>query len=562
MRRIIWGTGAVALSFLACQPTRQEVARDRVAQLNQGWSQAEVEFYNHANEGTNLAPLDFFLNLPDRAKPGAKFVDRLVSAYGFIPSPKSELNPHGLPVGFALDERWKATLGERVYVGINCAACHTRRLTYSKGADSWTLPVHGGPAMIDFPRFKQDLYDTFFAVAKDDALAREFAKAVLGKDADDAAVAAIRAEIAEFTGPVAAARSVLEGAKVAQADFGPGNLNALSQGNYNNAGLGAWLAKKGFPLGGGPPMLPKMEGAANYPPMWFAPHDTWAQWFVEIHHAGPRNWVQSLSTSEVRPPKLVAAAKQGALFASIHFENIQAIQSSLERLRTPKWPEEVFGPINRSLAAEGRAVYQERCAACHTRSALAPNQLGIVFKERPAFDVGTDPTAYQQFVESGPDRLAGLQKVGDKLIDVRREQLQKDPRVGPKLVGNYMNLYSRGLENKFAVAKEYDEPKAPPREKSGASYWASPLEGVFASAPYFHNGSVRTLWEVLTDPKQREKSFKTGSVEFDVEGVGLRNDGPFTYNTAEPGKGNGGHPFGTDLPKEKKAALIEYMKSI
>jgi len=109
---------------------------------------------------------------------------------------------------------------------------------------------------------------------------------------------------------------------------------------------------------------------------------------------------------------------------------------------------------------------------------------------------------------------------------------------------------------------EYKDAKDANWPKSGAAYWASPLEGIFASAPYFHNGSVRTLSDVLTPPAQRAKTFRTGSNEFDVEGVCLRNDGSFIYDTSEPGKGNGGHLSGTDLAQDKKAALIEYLKSL
>ena len=62
----------------------------QVVQLNQGWSEREAGFYYHANEGTNLAPLEFFLNLPDPAKTGSRFVDRLSNDYGFIPSTLGE----------------------------------------------------------------------------------------------------------------------------------------------------------------------------------------------------------------------------------------------------------------------------------------------------------------------------------------------------------------------------------------------------------------------------------------------------------------------------------------
>ena len=76
----------------------------QIVQLNQGWSEREAEFYAHADEGTNLAPLDFLVNLPDPAKPGARFIDKLTTDYGFIASDKSASNPQGLPVGFTVDD--------------------------------------------------------------------------------------------------------------------------------------------------------------------------------------------------------------------------------------------------------------------------------------------------------------------------------------------------------------------------------------------------------------------------------------------------------------------------
>jgi mono/diheme cytochrome c family protein len=559
---------AVGLLSTACSqsaPPAPSAVPPRVFQLNQGWSDREAAFYHHASEGTNIAPLPFLLNLPDPARRGSKFVDKLATEYGFIPSDKSDVNPHGLPVGFAIDDR-PVKFGDRVYAGITCSACHTRRLTYSAGANggdaaSWILPVHGGPALVDFQKFNRDLYDAFFALLEDDGLAREFAQGVLGTTPTAPDLAALRAEVREFSEPVSVTRSILANAKIPAADFGPGNLNALTQGNYNNMGLVAWLTKKGMLApSSGPASLPHFEGSVNLPPMWFAPADTWAQWFVEIHDPGPRNWIQSVSTSEVRPPKMVAALKDRVVLASIHFDNIAEIQRSLELLRTPKWPELVFGPLDRSKVEQGRQLYELRCAECHTRTTLPPNSLGIVFKERPAFDVRTDPTAHQQFAQDAAARAAGLERISKNILAFRQARLAQQPGTD---VASYMKQYSRGRPNLYALAgDDYRDKKEATWAKTGAAYWASPLEGIFASGPYFHNGSVRTLRDVLTPPGQRAKTFRTGSSEFDVVGIGLRDEGRFVYDTAEPGKGNGGHLFGTDLPQDQKEALIEFLKSL
>ena len=346
---------------------------------------------------------------------------------------------------------------------------------------------------------------------------------------------------------------MIEKCKIPAADFGPGNLNALSQGNYNNIGLRNWLTKNDTCSA---ETRPRFEGAANFPPMWFAPGDTWAQWFAEIHDPGPRNWVQSVSTSEVRPPKMIKTQGPAVILTSIHFDNIAEIQRALELLRTPKWPEAVLGAIDHNLATQGRALYEQHCASCHTRTVLPPNNFGVVFKERPAFDVGTDPTAYKEFAEGADKRVAGLKELSGKILAMRQAQLEK--KFGQEIAANYMRLHSRGRPNDFALAKDqYQDGSNATWPKTGAAYWASPLEGIFASGPYFHNGSVRTLWEVLTPPDKREKTFRTGSAEFDAKGIGLRSEGSFVYDTSEPGKGNGGHLFGTDLSRDQKAVLID-----
>jgi mono/diheme cytochrome c family protein len=531
-------------------------------QLNQGWSAPEIEFYEHASEGTNLAPLEFVLALPDPAARQARFVDRLAAAYGFIPSPVSALNPHGLPVGFAIDERPTA-FGDRAYLGINCAACHTRQLTFAPagGGAPQAIAVHGGPSLIDFPRFKQDLFDAILALLDDDDLMQRFGQRMLGRAPSAAEVAAWRAEIREFTGPVVMTRTLMQKWQVAQADFGPGNLNALTQGFYNNVGLGAWLATKGFGQPNAPaPLQPHFEGADNYPPMWFSPTDNWAQWFVEIDHPGPRNWVQSVSTSEVRPPKMIERQQRAAVLGSIQFDNIARIQHSLELLRTPKWPTEVFGPLDARLVEQGHALYEQQCAGCHTRAELPPNELGIVFKNRPAFDVGTDAVAYKQFTDGGQRRVDDLKALSERIIALRRSQLAP---LGDEVADNTMKMLSRGRPDVFAIATDdYATEPGANWPRSGAAYWASPMQGIFASSPYLHNGSVPTLRDLLNPPAQRPATFRTGSNGFDPAAVGLKNEGGFVFDTREPGKGNGGHLFGTALAPADKAALVEYLKSL
>lgn len=117
------------------------------------------------------------------------------------------------------------------------------------------------------------------------------------------------------------------------------------------------------------------------------------------------------------------------------------------------------------------------------------------------------------------------------------------------------------------------------------AYKARPLNGIWATAPYLHNGSVPTLYDLLlpkrrvSDPiegEYRPDEFMVGSREFDPAKVGLKSIGydGFLFRTSIWGNNNNGHeyasgltpqPDGTFLPaltKEQRLDLLEYLKSL
>jgi hypothetical protein len=97
------------------------------------------------------------------------------------------------------------------------------------------------------------------------------------------------------------------------------------------------------------------------------------------------------------------------------------------------------------------------------------------------------------------------------------------------------------------------------------SYKARSLNGIWATAPYLHNGSVPNLWQLLQPADQRVKQFYVGSRELDPVNVGFETTpyaGGFNFDTTLPGNSNAGHTFGTTLGDDEKWALIEYLKSL
>jgi hypothetical protein len=97
-------------------------------------------------------------------------------------------------------------------------------------------------------------------------------------------------------------------------------------------------------------------------------------------------------------------------------------------------------------------------------------------------------------------------------------------------------------------------------------YAARPLYGIWAAAPYLHNGSVPTLYDLLLRPEQRPKTFALGGRQYDPVKLGFVVETACSQldclvDTARTGDGNGGHLWGTDLTEAERLALLEYLKT-
>jgi hypothetical protein len=97
------------------------------------------------------------------------------------------------------------------------------------------------------------------------------------------------------------------------------------------------------------------------------------------------------------------------------------------------------------------------------------------------------------------------------------------------------------------------------------AYKAIPLAGVWAGAPYLHNGSVPNLAELLKPPADRAVRFTFGGRDYDPAVVGYPADTAapgYVLDTTLPGNANTGHEYGTTLSDADKAALLEYLKTL
>lgn len=98
-----------------------------------------------------------------------------------------------------------------------------------------------------------------------------------------------------------------------------------------------------------------------------------------------------------------------------------------------------------------------------------------------------------------------------------------------------------------------------------AQYRSRPLNGIWATGPYLHNGSVPTLADLLLPASERPKRFPVANARFDPVNVGFvseASDGAFVLDTSIPGNANSGHEYGVTLSVQDRLALLEYLKSL
>jgi mono/diheme cytochrome c family protein len=214
------------------------------------------------------------------------------------------------------------------------------------------------------------------------------------------------------------------------------------------------------------------------------------------------------NNSSLSERNLSAALAGGAPEWLLSRRAIQKISDWLLDLKAPAFP----GPVDAQLAEKGSRIYQrESCGNCHDKSS---GQLGQV---TPLSVVRTDPERNKLF---SPTMVEYFQQVG--------------------------SAYSW----RFSHYRSTD------------GYANMPLDGIWARAPYLHNGSVPDLEALFTPEAERPRKFLRGCSDFDISRVGFRCTKGFEFDTQLRGNGNGGHPFGTALSPDEKSSLIEYLKTL
>jgi mono/diheme cytochrome c family protein len=552
----------IAAGVAACDAD----ARDDLVHFDQGWTQEVRTKFYHYPQGSRFMPRPWFVAL-ERLDGQGRFADPdNLARYGLLPSPAdSAWNPDALPVGFALEtadtrpglgltpDLARQTEGLQ-QVGMTCAACHTATVT----VHGKPLRIDGAPAHFDFDSFYADLNRAVTATLLDDARFARFAGRVLGAEAGERG-AQLKQAFARFqvalAGDAALRRPELES--------GYGRVDALTQ-------IVNSLSVRDQKV---PANIRPVAAPTSYPPLWLTPRLEFVQWNPVAASPIGRNGGQVLGVFGAAD--LTGASGQ-PFSSTIRFQRLHTMEGWIAELEPPQWAPELMGSIDGELAAKGEQLFADNCAGCHNMAPYemtdpADNAFGQSFIKIGKIDykkVGTDPA----YVESLSQRLVETNQATARLMDGK--PVVPAAEFFMTTVGAVIQtgMQDAGLSqeqqvafNGFRFTRDDQGNLQPYTPKSITKLKASPLTGVWATGPYLHNGSVPTVYELLSPPDERRDVFWTGGRELDLERLGFVSTnapGRFRYDTSLPGNGNGGHAFPRDgLSHAQRMAVIEYLKT-
>ncbi len=614
----------------AAQLVQNSICKDDLFCLDQGWTDEQRAWWYTTSQGSRLLPLDWALALEVPDSTDRYFGRDNMQALGYLDNPASDANPHGLALGFAVDhdpsrradlmcdvfpETCAARTMRKAWVGLNCAACHTAEITL---ADK-RVRIEGAPASADFQGFIDGVLFSLEATAADDAKFDRFADNVLTPSALPDARASLKTQLDE---QIAWRRLLFEK-----------NRTPLVHGHARLDAQGYILNKITSVSGSGVDMFPSPSDApVSYPFVWNTAQQKQIQWngiaknFLEFELFGEKTDFGALvrNTSEVIGVFAHIESYNRRAFkgyrSSLRLRNMVELERLLGKLKSPVWPSDVLPPLDADAVARGRILFEGKadCARCHAH--LGPHDLVSPAQDQmtPLAEVNTDVfTACNTFLHESVAGNFEDQWEFAYTGDVIREQdftrkMLVNAAVGsivsqtPSIFGLIFNDLFNGARARFLAFTESLTEYLPgvddQLKKDQAqicltqtddilAYKARPLNGIWATAPYLHNGSVPTLYDLLlpakvantsdagtpamvsaTDGPFRPETFGVGQQGFDPVDVGFSQNAPdirFVFNVRDengapiPGNFNSGHDYGNaTLTEEERRDLVEYLKSL
>ncbi len=575
------GAAVAALAFVvSAQPAR---AAERVDQ-GPDWTQgAAREFYSR-DQGSRWIPWAWISAL--KQANGKPFMADSLDRYGYLPNPES--SPPGLPVG------WVVASQDGVdTLGLTCAACHTRQIEV-RGK---SFRIDGGPAIADLGSLWRDLDAAVAKTLSDPASFEDFARSVLGGGVTPAQEAELRTKVEAWQ---ETAHAIAAGGLPKERLWGPARIDAVGMIFNRVGGLDvgpppSYLIRENIQVADAPVRPPFLWNAARQDKTQWPGFADNGDWLLAL----TRNLGQVYGVFGVVHPVRDPSDLLGFDFnhdSTANYTGLLRLELLAQRIGPPKWPRE--WPLDKALADAGEKIFNRAtrdggCVECH---GIKPGQQRLFNHDTwatPLQDVGTDSREIEHLARTAKTGALEGARIPDlpptflspplKPVDlsvallssnkgavaqhlfpifVAAEQREHVDRLLPLLAVVQKEI--EAMKGAFPSEETIKAMRAPPPE---FKYESRVMEGIWAAAPYLHNGSVPTLAELLKPAAERVKEFKVGP-RYDIDALGLAADQTkfdFVYKTTDcsardSGDSRCGHEFGTKLSPEEKKALLEYLK--
>ncbi len=542
-----------------------------VAAGQNGLSDGDRASFYHLSEGGELYPVDWLLAL-DVEVPASDgsilvrpFLDT-VDRYGLLPDAKHAGNPYGLPVGISFA---RAKVSGAEMIGLNCSACHVGQVQYQNHA----VRIDGGPNMAYINKFLEHLaaetestFKTPHRLARFWDRLREVRRARRAgatgpRDvADDETFA--RRMLHMFTSnrglleaQVNALRNVpmLSRSLSISTEEGYGRLDAFGIGRDELFGA---IKANSLPA----------DAPVSIPHIWGLEYTGWLQWGANTNSVMERNIGQALGVGALFDPKTFES--------TVRLENLHQLEGLAYKITPPKWPD-TFPPIDSARADRGRALFYQHCAGCHeTFKTDGKMRLYQLFS---LDEVGTDPMTainFERQVILADGTVQGFPQAALGLVTAIKQKGYQELKLDEATIAAWEERQIRSgpqweptFRSPLADADKWDD------TRGRKVYRSKTLVGIWATAPFLHNGSVPTLYDLLKPAAERPVTFPTGTREYDPIKLGIQTDPSkyvlppglpgFLMDTRLRGNWNTGHEwsFYPTLTDDMRYALIEFLKT-
>jgi cytochrome c peroxidase len=598
----------LALVLILCF-TNTKTSGQVVEFLAQNWNEETRQKFYTTSQGSRLLPYKWFLAL-EMKDSTELFSGVHLKELGFLPNATSTANPDGLPVGFVQDEDWA---GKR-HLGLTCAACHTSQIKFK----TKTLQIDGGPTLADTWGLIQGIGESLNATQQNPAKWSRFEAKVLGTGASESDRQVLKEEYVAF---LSYFNAFVDASRTPHL-WGRGRLDAFGMIFNRVSSIDLDLPQNSAPPDA-PVSFPFLWGTSwENQVQWngSAPNTN------DIERLG-RNIGEVLGVF-AQTDLEKASILRPYYRTSTRRVNQLRLENWLKVLWSPEWPRQLED-LDEVKVSAGRKLFVDNCVRCHEVVPHQEQDRPVIVAMTPLSEVKTDPrtvtNAATRVSVTGRlegSNLPGLDPLPNKVAtgalvqnvargallspfrDVDQSEFKltslfqvKDiikkldsQRITDRDLVEFLSELGQTQDQVAVLVKQFEAKSLKyindlritsdplPEGANSAlrstavatkerllAYKGRPLDGIWATAPYLHNGSVPNLYELLLPADERTKQFHVGNIEFDSKKVGFKTEaGPGTtlLDTTLPGNRNTGHDMYGYFNENERWALVEYMKSL